>query len=212
MNIERLMVWMEPTVDATFVAPPLDPAVAREVLSAAGRSEADHRRLLERWNGFYALDGLLHVFGACTSPPNHSLREWNRPEGWRSAWGRLTEGLTFFAEDAFGDQFAYRAGKVVRFRALQGGIEPMQATLVEWIEAVLLEPDYVLHKRLFDECVARHGPLPHGGHFAPIGSPVAGRGIDPARVQVVPTRDSMEIKAISGHLVRRTSSLRIPKA
>lgn len=212
MDMERLMVWMEPWIDPGFQPPPLDEAIASELLVVAGRSEAHHMDMLRRWNGFYALGGLLHVFGACVEPPSHSMLLWNQFDGWRSAWGRLTDGLVFFAEDAFGDQFAYRAGKIVRFRALAGGIEAVQATLSEWIESVLLEPDYVLNKRLFDACVREHGPLPHGGHFAPVGPLDDARTLEPGNVQVVPARDSMEMKAVmASRVVRRTSSIRVPK-
>jgi hypothetical protein len=214
MDFDRLLLWMEPFVDRDFIPPPFDAAVAAEVLAAAGRSETVHTRLLQRWNGFYALGHLLHVFSACASPPNQSLLGWNADNGWRGSWGLSTEGLTFFAEDAFGDQFAYRAGKVVRLRTIIGGIEAMQTTLEEWIEAVLLEPEYILNRRLFDACVTRHGPLPAGGHFVPTVPLAVGDSIDPDRVQIVPARDSMEMKAVTAaRIVRRTSqSMRIPKS
>lgn len=213
MDLDRLMVWMEPSIDASFVPPPFDPGVALAVLPAAGRSEDAHTRVLKRWNGFYALDGLLHVLGACETPPNHSLRAWNAPDGWRAAWGRATEGLVFFAQDAFGDQFAYRGGKIVRLRARSGRVEAQQATLTEWIEAVMLDPDYVLDRRTFQACVKRLGPLPRGGHFVSTVPVAAGEPLDPSHAHVVPTRDSMEMLAVSARNVirRSSSSIRLPK-
>ena len=207
MDLDRLLIWMEPWIDATYSAPAFDPNAAEDVLAASGRSREEHSRLLQRWNGFYALNGALHVLGACNAPPNHSLSAWNEPTGWRAAWGRYTEGLTFFAQGAFGDQFAYRAGKIVRFHAKNGRSDVMQATLAEWIEAVLLEPDYTLNQRFFEECVRAHGPLPHGGLFVPN----AGSSFDepgtPERMHVVPARDAMEMYAVSASRpVRRTSS------
>ncbi len=213
MELARLIVWMEGFVDRAFEPPPFDADIAAEFLPAAGRSEADHLALLMRSNGFYALEGLLHLFGACAAPPNHSLRAWNAPDGWRASWGRLTEGLTFFAEDGFGDQFAYRGGKIVRLKTLAGGIEVMQATLSEWIEAVLLEPEYMLHAKLFRQCVARLGPLPHGGHFVPAAPIDPSLPIDPNVMTVMPARDSLDLKSVmASRVVRRSSmSFRIPK-
>jgi hypothetical protein len=214
MELDRLLIWMEPFVDSSFSPPAFDAAVATDVLGpAAGRSIDIHARLLQHWNGFYALDGLLHVFGACEFPPNHSLRAWNAPDGWRAAWGRLTEGLTFFAEDAFGDQFAYRGGKIVRMRTLAGGLEVTHASITEWIEAVLLEPEYMLNAKLFRACVARLGGLPHGGHIVPTNQLSTGEPLDPEHVTVMPSRDSMEVKAVmASRVVRRSSqSIRIPK-
>jgi hypothetical protein len=213
MDFDQLMVWMEPSIDAGYEAPAFDADVAREFIAAAGRSEGDHVKLLRRWNGFYALGGLLHVLGACVAPPNHSLREWNDPAGWRSAWGLRADGLAFFAQDAFGDQFAYRGGKVVRFRVATGTVDPLHATLREWIEAVLLEPDYVLPRKLFESCVQLHGPLPRGGHFAPVGPVSESELSDPARYRVVPTRDNLEMRAVTASTAvrRASSSIRLPK-
>ena len=89
----------------------------------------------------------------------------------------------------------------------------MQATLAEWIEAVLLEPDYTLNQRLFDECVRLHGPLPHGGLFVPIAGASDETGT-PERMYIVPSRDAMEMYAVSAsRTVRRssTASLRAMK-
>lgn len=213
MELDRMIDWIEGFVDKTFQAPPFDQQAASEILAAAVRSEEDHVRLLQYRNGFYALDGLLHLFGACDAPPNHSLRAWNAPDGWRGSWGRLTEGLTFFAEDAFGDQFGYRAGKIVRLRALAGGIEVLHATLLEWIEAVLIEPEYMLNGKLFQACIQRLGALPYGGHFAPAGPLPPGVSLDAEHAMIMPSRDSMELKAVMASRVVRKSSatLRIPK-
>jgi hypothetical protein len=95
-----------------------------------------HRRLLELANGAYLYDHALHVFGACESPPWHSLRAWNAPDGWRALYGDAAAGLVFFAEDAFGDQFAYtgRGGEVVCFEAEVGRVVPVAGSFLEWVE------------------------------------------------------------------------------
>jgi len=214
VDVERVLPLILPLLDREFVPPAFDAVIAADVLSAAGMNEPSHTRLLQEWNGFYAFDGLLHVFGACSEPANHSLQAWNAADGWRLAWGRSTEGLTFFAEDAFGDQFAYRAGKIVRLRPLLGGIVVMQATLLEWIETLLLEPDRILHRKLFRECTDKLGPLPRGAHFVPSVPLETGTPLNPEQSHAVPARDSMEMKAVSAaQVVRRTSQqLRVTKA
>ncbi len=212
MELERLLQWMEPSLDTAFAPPPFDSTIAAEFLPVAGRSEASHRALLQRWNGFYALNGLLHVFGACNAPPNHSIRVWNAPDGWRRSWGRLTEGLTFFGESAFGDQFAYRGGKIVRFKSLEGGIDALQATIDEWLEACLLDPEFMLHQRVYDACAAVHGPVPYGGHFAPTGQIKSIRDLTPQTVHVVPSRDSMELKSVAASNVVSRSTSQIMRA
>jgi hypothetical protein len=210
MPIDALLRFVEPYLDQDFRPPPYDSTIAAMALAAAGRSQDFHQGILQRRNGFYAFSGLLHVFGACSSPPNHSLLSWNDlRDGWRKSWGPVTEGCFFFAQTAFGDQFGYRGGKVVRLRALEGRIDAAEASFEEWLKTVFLDPDFALDKRLFDACVRAHGPLPHGGHFAPAMPYDPNAPLVPATMQVVPTRDSMETKAelVRSGLGRRRSSM-----
>jgi hypothetical protein len=210
MPIDALLRFVEPYLDQDFSPPPYDPTIAAMALMAAGRSQDFHQGILQRRNGFYAFSGLLHVFGACSTPPNHSLLSWNDlRDGWRKSWGPVTEGCFFFAQTAFGDQFGYRGGKVVRLRALEGRVDAAEASFEEWLKTVFLDPDFALDKRLFDACVREHGPLPHGGHFAPAMPYDPNAPLVPATMQVVPTRDSMETKAelVRSGLGRRRSSM-----
>src|SRR5262249_46564683 len=124
--------------DRAFAPPPLDAALAEEVLGAAGAPGTPHRSLLELANGAFLYEGALHLFGACAAPPWHSLRAWNAPATWRDAYGHLADGLVFFAEDAFGDQYAYsgHGGEVVVFEAELGRATHAAPTFVAWIEAL----------------------------------------------------------------------------
>lgn len=210
MPIQALLKFVEPYLDQDFRPPVFDSTIAATVLSGAGRSRDAHTAMLQWRNGFYAFNGLLHVLGACDTPPNHSLLAWNDMNtGWRKSWGALTEGCTFFAQTAFGDQFGYRGGKVVRLRALEGRVDAESASFEEWLQSVVLDPDFALDKRLFDACVRVHGALPHGGHFAPAMPYNPNLPLDLATMQIVPTRDSMETKAelVRSGLARRRSSM-----
>jgi hypothetical protein len=159
MTIEALLAWIEPLVVPGFDPPPYDPQQARATLAAAGRSAADHERFLTRWNGCYALGGALHVLGAREAPPNQSLDAWNRADGWRQSFGALVEGVTFFAESAFGDQFGYRDGKVVRLRVFDGRIERLAADFAEWLGLRLTSSlARFLATDLFEQCVRRPRP------------------------------------------------------
>ncbi len=197
MDLDRLLAWVEPSIVAAFQPPPFDPACAQATLEAAGRSADDHARFLQRWNGCYALNGALHVFGARPEPPNQSLDAWNRNDGWREGFGMLVEGCWFFAESAFGDQFGYRDGKVVRLRMLDARIEPVAPNFAAWLEAAFLDPPRWLSLDLFDAAVRRLGALPFGGHFGPpptwpLGTPLRADALD-----VLPARDNLELRAAS---------------
>lgn len=210
MNFDALLRFIEPMLDQDFRPPPFDPTIAATTLSGIGRSYEPHLALLQWRNGFYAFGGLLHVFGSCGTPPNHSILAWNdRDNGWRRSWGPVTEGCTFFAQTAFGDQFGYRGGKVVRLKALEGRVDAAEASIDEWLQTVVLDPDFAMDKRLFDACVRVHGPLPHGGHFAPTMPYNPSAPLEPSNMQIVPTRDSMETKAelVRAGLGRRRTSM-----
>ncbi|MDP3278580.1 MAG: hypothetical protein Q8Q09_25545 [Deltaproteobacteria bacterium] len=209
MDLDALLRFLLPYVDQGFDGPPYDASVGSILFEQAGRSAQLHERLLTGRNGFYAFNGLLHVLGACIEPPNHSLFRWNAPDGWRASWGYMCEGMSFFAQTAFGDQFAYRGGKIVRLRVLEGAVIASHASLEEWLQSVILDPEFTLDKRLFDACVQLHGALPYGGHFAPLPSYDYSLPLEAESVHVVPTRDSLETAArmVREGLVRRRSSV-----
>ena len=197
MDSDSLLRWVASSIAPGFEAPPYDAASARTTLEYAGRSVDTHTRLLQRWNGCYALQGSLHLFGARPEPPNQSLDLWNHPSGWRQAFGIVVENTWFFAESGFGDQFGYRDGKVVRLRLLDARIEPMAADLDEWLQCVFLEPQRWLSLDLFEACVQAHGPLPHGGHFGPAPTHVPGTALRAESLEVLPARDNLELRAAS---------------
>lgn len=94
--------------------------------------------LWQRGNGGYFWGGLLHVFGACAQPMFHSIQAWNDAEGWRGPYGAAADGLVFFAETAFGNQFAFdEKGAVWLFIASEGVAKQCAENFDQWLEAVL---------------------------------------------------------------------------
>ena len=132
--------------DISYVPPPFAAEVAEAVLGPSGMERTPHRRLLERMNGGYFYGRALHIFGACARPDWHSLAAWNGLSLWRDAYGKMAEGLVFFAEDAFGDQYAYtgHGGEVVAFEAELGRVATAAPHFRAWLEAILDAPEAVL--------------------------------------------------------------------
>lgn len=209
MDLQRLLAWVEPTIVPGHAVPPFDPSAAAATMAAAGRSADDHAAFLRRWNGCYALRGALHLLGARDDVPNQSLDAWNRPDGWRQSFGMLIEGVSFFADSGLGDQFGYRDGKVVRLRVLDARVERMASSFGEWLELIFVEPGRYLSMDLFDAAVARLGPLPPGGHFAPAPTHSPGEPINPRELEVMPCRDNLELRGASSMVVR---GARFPQA
>jgi hypothetical protein len=67
-----------------------------------------HRAFLNQFNGATAYHGSLRIFGV-RDEPHLDLATWNDPATWRFAWPpEVVDPYLFFAETAWGDQYAYR--------------------------------------------------------------------------------------------------------
>jgi len=154
---------------------------------------AEHRELLSRHDGFIAFEGGLRCFGT-NAQLVPSLSDWNRPEGWRSAYGMLTEGLLFFAEDAFGNQFGFQEGRIVRFLAETADREGMADSLEEWIETLLADPDEELSLWLLRAWKRPDRVLEPGDHLCPKVPFVAGGVYEPDNLYPLARHKSMVFK------------------
>jgi hypothetical protein len=149
-------------IDPLFKAPAFDASA----IPAGLALHPEHRQLLEKRNGGYFYGGALHVFGACTEPAFHSLTGWNAADGWRTDFGQAAEGLFFFAETAFGDQFALdAAGKVFALRSEEGVVEAVADDFEHWLLKVVADPDGELARDYFVGWVQSHGHLPYGSQL-----------------------------------------------
>ncbi len=149
-------------IDPLFATPPFDPTA----LPPGAPLPPSYRRALERRNGGYFYGGALHLFGACREPAFHSLGIWNAADGWRASFGPATGGLTFFAEDAFGDEFAFGAsGRVFALRAESGRVEELADDFDQWLSMAVEAPDELLSRGTFARWVQAHGHLPRGSQL-----------------------------------------------
>ena len=131
---------------------------------------SDHeelRHLVTVKNGFYTFESALHVFPASAIAPERGLDEWNSVSLWRHAYGNLTDGLFFFAEDLFGIQFAVLANRVYTFDPETGKRQEFARNLEDWADKILA--DYNLHTgfSLGHAWQTAHGPLPAGKRLLP---------------------------------------------
>jgi hypothetical protein len=205
-RIDHLIGQLLATSDPSFAPPPLDAAIAESVLGASGTPRTPHRRLLERANGAYLHDHALHLLGACAEPSSHSLAAWNAPATWRDAYGGLADGLVFFAEDAFGDQFAYagRGGEVVCFEAELGRVVPVAASFADWLDLMAQHPASLLPLEVVAAQRAQGRPLVAGVQlfaYPPLFSPESQEAVDIGHV------DAVEAMRFRGSLARQIRDL-----
>jgi hypothetical protein len=194
--------------DPGFGPPPFEPAIAERVLGPSGAPGTPHRRLLEMTNGAYLYDHALHFFGACEAPPWHSLPAWNAPTTWRDTYPDGVAGLVCFAEDAFGDQFAYdergaQAGAVVVFEAELGRVVPAAPSFLLWLEALVAHPAAVLPIDVLAAQRAEHRSLGSGMHlfaYPPLFTPESREGVSLGHVDAV---EAMRFRGQLASQVRR---------
>ncbi len=130
--------------------------------------DKDHKSLLSLHNGLTAFDGGLRIFGT-NSGMLPMLQDWNKREGWRSAYKELVnESLIFFAEDAFGNQFALDDEKVVYFNAETGRATPFANAFSEWLSIVLEDPVDTLQLILFRSWMEKGEHLEPSEHLCPV--------------------------------------------
>jgi hypothetical protein len=157
--LDRLLAKVDPLFKSA--------AFDEKALPAGLKLHKLHRELLKRRNGGYFWGGALHIFGACAEPTTHSLAAWNEPELWRTAYGTgAFEGFTFFAEDAFGDQFALdAAGKVFQLKAERGAMDELADDFEQWLLVAVEAPDELLGRGTFTRWVSKNGHLPYGSQL-----------------------------------------------
>jgi hypothetical protein len=79
-----------------------------------------------------------------------------------------TNGLYFFAEDVFGNQFAFEDDRIVRYLAETGEREFCADSVADWIDSLLRDPDEELGLWLLREWRSQNEtPLDFNDHLCP---------------------------------------------
>lgn len=123
------------------------------------------RPLLAEKNGFYAAESALLVRPWVTGSGGGPW--WNDPGLWSARYQGAADGLTFFAEDAFGFQYALGPDGVCLFDAETAELEVVAADIADWAEKVLDDLDFTTGLPLAHDWQAANGPLPAGHRLAP---------------------------------------------
>jgi hypothetical protein len=146
---------------------PLNIAMPQSVRDKAGSMASELERLLTRKNGFVAFESSLHILSLGAVAMDCTLDEWNKPDLWRDAYGRLASEGLYFAEDAFGNQFCVREGKVCAFDAETAEMRIVSPGLEQWAEVVLGDYAYWSGFPLAHDWQLQNGPLPTGSRLVP---------------------------------------------
>lgn len=124
------------------------------------------QKLLEKKNGIYAFESALHIFPSnCSNEID--LETWNRPDCWKEEYDADLEEYLFFAEDAFGGQFAISNNVIFRFDPETGELEHFANSIEEWASKILEDYDFETGYSLASEWQKINRPLKKGERLLP---------------------------------------------
>lgn len=155
-----------------------------------------HVELLACSNGVTAFGGFFRILGVGEGLT--TLETWNLRETWKFAWPRQVEEYLCFAEDAWGDQYAYRFDELSQPSPRVYWLESLS------LEAEVWEPDFMTF--LFDDFLRnavepwdmnmlharrRFGDLPIEQHLVYSPSPLLCGETDPESIMLMSAHSAM---------------------
>ena len=164
-------------------------------------SPSDLIELQSQSNGFYAFESALHVFPIGKGTLEMSLAQWNRPDNWRALYKRIPEECVFFAEDAFGTQFAYLDSAIHLFDPETGTFEILATSLEDWAGKILVDYNYLTGYPLMSAWQKAHGAISDGHRLCPIFPFIAGGKFDLENMHVLPSLECIRYRASLAHQI-----------
>jgi len=152
--------------DLDFTAPVYVKSGCAEVVAKLDPDPL-HRQLIENYNGLFAFHRALHVFGCTPTVSFHDILKRNTPERWRGMYGDAVKSLRFFAEEAFGNLYAYGPTGIVFFDIESAESTVVAANFEGWTNYIANDTDYATGRSLLEKWSAAHGPLPFGSRLCP---------------------------------------------
>ena len=102
-----------------------------------------------------------------SGPHSYSVEAWNDPSTWKSSYGDLADGLTFFAMDVFGGGFAVDADGMVSFDPETGDRQRLGRDIEAWSQQILERYDYLTGHSLAHDWQVANGALEFGERLMP---------------------------------------------
>lgn len=151
--------------------------------------------LLRSRNGFYAFEGALLVRPSCTKGLIIGIREWNAQELWRGGYEGSEGDVTFFAEDAFGFQFAIGETGVSLFDPETASHQHLAGSIEDWCGLLMSDYPSQTGAGVLHEWQLRFGAIAPGMRLNPTQPFVLGGGYTINNLRAVEDVESMRFRA-----------------
>jgi hypothetical protein len=143
------------------------PESSQNTLVSLGALGHELLELLSLKNGFYAFESALHVLPLAARQGRVDILNWNSRKAWREEYDDMADGILFFAEDVFGNQFGINKGEVVFFDAETADVEHFSGNISQWAERIVAEYSLYTGFPLAHEWQLKNGPLPENYRLVP---------------------------------------------
>ncbi len=162
-------------------------------------------RVLRQVNGFIAFHGGLHLRGAVAVPEWHSLeRAWTGEHSLSALYPGVSASDVPFAQDALGNQFLLRKGKVFRLDAETGEVRPMEIELPGFLAEAQRSPVEYLKMQPLLHYQHQEGGILEPGHllmaYPPLFTEEAAQGVE---LKPLPAQELIPLHA---EIARRLST------
>jgi hypothetical protein len=153
--------------DADFIAKPYDGS-GQDHSWAPLLKDAAYADFLKEYNGLYAFDRALHLFGVDPAAQYHDLSFRNSPAAeWRKAYGPMLNDICFFAEDLFGHLFGMRGPEAIVFDPESGNLDTLAEGFAGWLTFIEEDTDYATGQSLAQAWSEEKGVIPFDSRLAP---------------------------------------------
>lgn len=151
----------------SLAGPPLGSALKAHPRAAEPLVGELIQLILARVNGFYAFESSLHVFPVSDADRVQTVDTWNSPGLWRDRYQGMSDGLLFFAEDAFGVQFALRHDGIFTFDPETGEASRVAESLADWAAKIVEEFEFLTGYTVAHQWQETYGSLRPGQRLVP---------------------------------------------
>lgn len=160
------------------------------------------RPLFRAKNGFYAFEASLHVFA--WGDTEGGGESWNDRGMWLKEYGDAVADLTFFAEDAFGFQFATDGTSILSFDPETAEREQVASDVDEWASCILDDLEFWTGFPVMHEWQSHNGPIMPGHRLAPAVPFILGGRFDAQEMRM---KESVELMHFRADIYRQLKDL-----